>query len=257
MVLAAVCYSNFPFQTTTKRRRSSPEAESEPETKQRRTRAVSGTPPPKPATKSAVEDRKGRDEKRPSDKPKDSKRRPAPVTETLADFRSKSDTVWKGSIVLKSTAYPVSAHLLRGPIRWLNEVMSQDQELQITRRLRLEEEKLKDVTDKMVSQESATLICFDTPAKNVSVNHNGHNIKPLKHLQSYLLDKDAAGVINNNQAIIYVFPSSSFSNKVINEDMPTLILPENGATVRDEDLGILMIVSNPNDASAAGGNGAE
>jgi hypothetical protein len=43
----------------------------------------------------------------------------------LSEFREKSDGVWKGSITLKSTAYPVVCHLLRGPIGWLNSVSSQ------------------------------------------------------------------------------------------------------------------------------------
>lgn len=176
------------------------------------------------------------------------------MTETLAEFRAKTDTVWKGSIVLKSTVYPVVSHLLRGPISWLNEVLTQGQELQITRRLRLEEEKLKDVTDKMVLQESATLMCFDAPAKSTTAQ-SGQHIKPLKHLQTYLLEKEAAGVINANQAIIYIFPSCAFASKIINEDMPTLVLPENGGNIRDEDLGILMVVSNPHDANTASGGG--
>ena len=124
------------------------------------------------------------------------------------------------------------------------QVLSQGQELQITRRLRLEEEKLKDVTDKMSMSESATMLCFDTPSK-------GSGVKNLKHLQTYLLEKDAAGVINAQQAIVYIFPTSSFANKVVAEDMPTLIMPENGTSVRDEELGLLMVVSNPHEGNGA------
>ncbi|XP_055342270.1 RNA-binding protein spenito-like isoform X2 [Paramacrobiotus metropolitanus] len=239
----------------TKRRRSSVEAESEPEDKsaQKRSRGLSSSPPPKQSSKTNDE-RKSRDDKKTGEKSKDSKRR-IPVTETVAEFRNKTDVVWKGSVVLKSTVYPIASHLLRGPIGWLNEVLSQGAELQITRRLRLEEEKLKDVTDKMNASESATLMCFDAPQKGSL--QSGQHTKPLKHLQAYLLEKEAAGVINANQAIIYIFPTCPFASRIISEDMPTLNLPENGAPVREEDLGILMIVSAPVDNNQPTGGAAE
>jgi hypothetical protein len=91
------------------------DAESEPEDRQERQpkrmpRDESVSPPPKPASVRA-------DTKRRSE----TKRR-VPV-ETLSEFRDKSDGVWKGSITLKSTAYPVVSHLLRGDVvGWLNKV---------------------------------------------------------------------------------------------------------------------------------------
>ncbi|GAU93767.1 hypothetical protein RvY_05654-2 [Ramazzottius varieornatus] len=229
--VASTSRSPSPAIREVKRRQRSVDAESEPEERppKRIVRDESVTPPP--------EERR---EKRNGDKTK-TRSRPA---ETLTQFKEKSSPVWKGTITLKSTSYHIAGHLLRGPIAWLNDVLSQGQELQITRRLRLEEDKLKDVTDKMSMSESATMLCFDAPTKAAGT-------KTLKHLQSYLLEKDAAGVINAQQAIVYIFPTCGFANKIVGEDMPTLIMPDNGTTVRDEELGCLMVICNPQEGNGA------
>lgn len=90
------------------------DAESEPEDRQERQpkrmpRDESVSPPPKPVSARA-------DTKR---KPEIKRRVPM---ETLSEFRAKFSSVWKGSITLKSTVYPVVSHLLEGPIDWLNKV---------------------------------------------------------------------------------------------------------------------------------------
>ncbi|OQV18935.1 putative RNA-binding protein 15B [Hypsibius exemplaris] len=227
------------LKTSSSKRRRSMDAESEPEERQerqpkRQPRDESVSPPPK-----AVSVKPSSDTKR-----KVEAKRRAP-SETLSKFREKSEPVWKGSITLKSTAYPVVSHLLRGPIGWLNSVLAQGQELQITRRLRLEEDKLKDVTDKINSQESATMICFDAP------NRSGGSGKPLKAFQDYLLDKQAAGVITAPQAVMYIFPVCGFASKIVADDMPTLIMPSKAEDATDEDFGLLMVVTSNQDGGVA------
>ena len=138
----------------------------------------------------------------------------------------------------------IGCHSIDWLIDQFSQVLVPGQELQITRRLRLEEDKLKDVTDKINSQESATMICYDAPNK-------GGSGKPLKQFQDYLLEKQAAGVITAPLAVMYIFPTCEFASKLVGDDMPGLIMPSKPEDVTEEDFGLLMVVTSNQDGAAA------
>lgn len=154
-------------------------------------------------------------------------------TENLQDLAKRFAVAWKGSLILKNSAFPVRMHLVGGnpevadALR--NDGSSKDA-LRITQRLRLDQPKLEEVSRRINTAGAAghCLLLALPGAQNQPLDvKEGEDLqqRPLRNLMSYLKQKQAAGVINLPQlqsssasakddvGVLHAFPPCQFSHE--------------------------------------------
>lgn len=138
-------------------------------------------------------------------------------------------TVWQGLLVLKSNGF--AARMVLCSAEPAITMLSSDQTLRITQRLRLDPSKLAEV-DRRLSQGLCSIL----------VAMGRENTDPcqtaLQNLVSYLKQKNAAGVITVPKGIVYAFPPCDFALKVLQKACPNI-------KALDEDHILVVAAPNP------------
>lgn len=147
-------------------------------------------------------------------------------------------SVGDGALVLKNSTFTVRFHLVMGDEGFVRSTFdsldpaqqrgSSGRLLKITQRLRLDQNKLDDMTTKMYSSAAGgNAVLLAMPDANVVVEDPSVNAKrPLRNLMSYLKQKEAAGVIqtstNAGQCVLHAFPACEFSHSFLKKVAPGL-----------------------------------
>lgn len=127
--------------------------------------------------------------------------------------------------------------------------------LKITQRLRLDPLKLEDVSRRMYSAGSSNYCVLYTATEvnnnqfQAELGEDGRSVqtRPLKHLVSYLKQKEAAGVIslsNSSKEIIgvlYAFPPCPFASELLRKNAPNVASPSS-----EDDYLLVVVVRGTN-----------
>ncbi|KXJ24586.1 RNA-binding protein 15 [Exaiptasia diaphana] len=154
-------------------------------------------------------------------------------TENLQDLAKRFAVAWKGSLILKNSAFPVRMHLVGGNPEVADSLRndgSSKNALRITQRLRLDQPKLEEVSRRINTAGAAghclllALPGAQTQALDVKEGEDLQQ-RPLRNLMSYLKQKQAAGVINlptlqsssanakDDLGVLHAFPPCQFSHE--------------------------------------------
>jgi len=155
------------------------------------------------------------------------------MAQTVAEICRKMPKVWDGGLILKNSLFPTKLHLIEGNRR-IADALKDEQErtnLKITQRLRLDQNKLDDVTKRMSNSSSHAV--FLGMSTSTSIQHENPEIqsRPLRNLISYLRQREAAGVIsmtykesedNQQQGVLYCFPPCTYSLDLLRREAPNV-----------------------------------
>jgi len=158
--------------------------------------------------------------------------------QTVADIAKKTSKVWDGGLILKNSLFPTKLHLIEGNRRIADALKDADSgatNLKITQRLRLDQNKLDDVTKRMGNSSSHAV--FLGMSTNTQITHESPDVqsRPLRNLISYLKQKEAAGVISMTykedeggdaaaqQGVLYCFPPCSYSLDILRREAPNVV----------------------------------
>lgn len=155
------------------------------------------------------------------------------MAQTVAEICKKTPKVWDGGLILKNSLFPTKLHLIEGNRR-IADALKDEQDrtnLKITQRLRLDQNKLDDVTKRMSNSSSHAV--FLGMSTSTSIQHENPEIqsRPLRNLISYLKQKEAAGVIsmsykesedNQQQGVLYCFPPCTYSLDLLRREAPNV-----------------------------------
>lgn len=148
---------------------------------------------------------------------------------SFKDYRKSGEEVWKGSLALKGYAFNIVTISLNGNVEWLRSVFSKESNvLKITQRLRLEERKLDDVKQRISTKRSGLILAFSGESTKASGSE-------VQELETYLYQKEAAGVAYTEDALIYVFPTCEFANSLIRKVNPSLRLEKTSGKLENDD----------------------
>jgi RNA-binding protein 15 len=156
-----------------------------------------------------------------------------------------------GGLILKSSAFLVRLHLLMGDETLVQNSLAaieggrdRPKLLRITQRLRLDQNKLDDMSAKIYgSTATGNAVLLALPDPNVVVDDPSVNAKrPLRNLMTYLKQKEAAGVIQTSttggsQCVLHAFPACAFAHAFLKKVAPGLG-PE---PLKDEHLVIVLM----------------
>lgn len=177
--------------------------------------------------------------------------------ENLQDLAKRFAVAWKGSLILKNSAFPVRMHLVGGNPEVADALRndgSSKNALRITQRLRLDQPKLEEVSRRINTAGAAghclllALPGAQTQALDVKDSKDLQQ-RPLRNLMSYLKQKQAAGVINLPQlpsasayvkddlGVLHAFPPCQFSHEHLLRIAPHL--PQEPS--REDHLVILLV----------------
>lgn len=156
--------------------------------------------------------------------------------QNVADIAKKTAKVWDGGLILKNSLFPTKLHLMEGNRRIADALKDESgaTNLKITQRLRLDQNKLDDVTKRMGNSSSHAV--FLGLSTSTQIQHDSPDVqsRPLRNLISYLKQKEAAGVISMNykededsaepqQGVLYCFPPCSYSLDILRRECPNII----------------------------------
>uniref|UniRef100_A0A3B4YHJ2 RNA-binding protein 15 n=1 Tax=Seriola lalandi dorsalis TaxID=1841481 RepID=A0A3B4YHJ2_SERLL len=144
----------------------------------------------------------------------------------------KLHQVWQGVLLLKNSSFPTSLHLLEGDIAVANSLLvegskgAQVSQLKISQRLRLDQPKLDEVSRRIKAAGSGGYsILLAVPGKDEGVQDASSSTeRPLKNLVSYLMQKEAAGIISlpvggsrdkDHGGVLHAFPPCEFSQQFL------------------------------------------
>ena len=174
--------------------------------------------------------------------------------ETLSDLAKHFPVAWKGSMVLKNTAFPTRMHLIGGDPGVAELLLrSKDEQtavLRISQRLRLEGPRLDEVNKRIQSAGPGghcLLLALSGPTPSQSSPEAQDNseipqstdenlqFRPLRSLVTYLKQKQAAGIValntvdsekNKNDTdtsgVLHAFPPCDFSQAQLCRVAPSL-----------------------------------
>lgn len=166
---------------------------------------------------------------------------------TLNELTCKCNDTWQGSLILKSSQFPAKCHLISGDPSLIDSMVQEEDgmfTLRITQRLRLDEPKLKDVSNRIVTADMHSIFVAMPVSVNEVVNDDASiQIRPLRNLVSYLKQKEAAGVISligkNGEAVgvLYAFPPCNFSASLLRQSANNL----SDETLKDDHLVVVVV----------------
>ncbi|XP_041743187.1 putative RNA-binding protein 15B [Coregonus clupeaformis] len=149
--------------------------------------------------------------------------------------------VWHGHFTLKNSCFPTNMHLLEGGSGFFHSVMKDHQakgkltQLKIAQRLRMDQTRLDEVTRRIKhggSEGYAVLLALQGPIdREAPPPEPGLQIRLLRHLVTYLRNKEAAGVISlpvggakegGKGGMLYAFPPCDFSQQFLQSARRTL-----------------------------------
>ncbi|XP_060897623.1 putative RNA-binding protein 15B isoform X2 [Labrus mixtus] len=161
---------------------------------------------------------------------------PSTLSEYAAAALSK---IWHGFFALKNSSFPTDLYLLEGGAAFFNSVMketlklqSQNQpgQLKIVQRLRMDQTRLDEVVRRIKLGRPdgfAILLALQGPidrqaAAATAASEPGLQARLLRHLVTYLRNKEAAGVVSlpaakegGPGAMLYAFPPGVFSQQYL------------------------------------------
>ena len=159
-------------------------------------------------------------------------------TETLQDLVKRFAVAWRGSLILKNSAFPVRMHFIGGNPEVADSLLrsdgsgtSQSSVLRITQRLRLDQPKLEEVTRRInTAGASGHCLLLALPGVQTSLpgdlnSEESLQLRPLRNLMTYLKSKQAAAVVNlpvtpgnpattkDEVGVMHAFPPCQFSHE--------------------------------------------
>ena len=167
---------------------------------------------------------------------------------TLADVARKTTSSWQGSLILKNSAFGTKMHTLEGSSD-LTDLLQDEKNrplLRITQRLRLDQSRLDDVSRRISSPSTATiLLSLPNTAAPPLPDDASVQTRPLRNLVAYLKQKEAAGVItlsgkegsSSVGSVLYAFPPCTFSLDLLRRAAPNLT----EETTRDDHLVVVVV----------------
>lgn len=182
--------------------------------------------------KSLIKKTKKDKEERTKDPKPSSENQSASVTENLQDLAKRFAVAWKGSLILKNSAFPVRMHFVGGNPEVADSLRNDGTKnaLRITQRLRLDQPKLEEVSRRINTAGAAghcLLLALPGSSTQAVEAKEGEDLqqRPLRNLMSYLKQKQAAGVINlptlqststtakDDLGVLHAFPPCQFSHE--------------------------------------------
>ncbi|XP_068450289.1 putative RNA-binding protein 15B [Clinocottus analis] len=154
---------------------------------------------------------------------------------SLSDFAQASLTKsWHGFFALKNSSFPANLYLLEGGAAFFNAVMkdtrkqNQPGQLKIAQRLRMDQTRLDEVSRRVKLGRPdgyAVLLALQGPIDRGGPTATGEpalQARLLRHLVTYLRNKEAAGVVSlpgakegGPGAMLYAFPPGVFSQQYL------------------------------------------
>ncbi|XP_023249027.1 putative RNA-binding protein 15B [Seriola lalandi dorsalis] len=155
---------------------------------------------------------------------------------TLSEFAQASlSKTWHGFFALKNSSFPTDLYLLEGGPSFFNTVMkdtlklqsqNQPSQLKIAQRLRMDQTRLDEVSRRIKLGRPngyAILLALQGPIdRQAPAPEPGLQVRLLRHLVTYLRNKEAAGVVSlpaakegGPGAMLYAFPPGDFSQQYL------------------------------------------
>ncbi|XP_010864934.2 putative RNA-binding protein 15B [Esox lucius] len=160
---------------------------------------------------------------------------------TLSEYAATLTKAWHGHFALKNSCFPSDMHLLEGGSGFFHSMMKDHQakgrltQLKIAQRLRMDQTRLDEVTRRIKqggSEGYAVLLALQGPMdREAPPPEPGLQIRLLRHLVTYLRNKEAAGVISlpvggakegSAGGMLYAFPPCDFSQRFLQTAHRTL-----------------------------------
>lgn len=186
------------------------------------------------------------------------------TSESLQDIAKRFAIAWRGSLILKSSSFPVRLHLIGGNPEIVEVLLrnvpgnsAPNTILRISQRLRLDQPKLEEVSKRM-NTAGASGYCMllalpgslvGEPPLDTETNIPTQQ-RPLRNLVTYLKQKQAAGVVNlintNNLpavnikdegGVLHAFPPCQYSH-----DQLLKIAPHLGQEAFNEDHLVVVVI---------------
>ncbi|KAF7655433.1 hypothetical protein LDENG_00055600 [Lucifuga dentata] len=179
---------------------------------------------------------------------------------TLSEFAQASlSKTWHGFFALKNSSFPTDLYMLEGGSSFFNAVMkdslklqsqNQPSQLKIAQRLRMDQTRLDEVSRRIKLGRPdgfAILLATQGPIdRQAPAPEPGLQVRLLRHLVTYLRNKEAAGVVSlpaakegGAGAMLYAFPPGDFSQQYLQAAKRTV-----GSL--DEEHMVIVIVSDTN-----------
>ncbi|EYC19726.1 hypothetical protein Y032_0023g682 [Ancylostoma ceylanicum] len=169
----------------------------------------------------AVFGRKRRATKSPPGGPRTPPGSPKPVVKTFEELDEEYATTWQGQVLLKKTEYSVRLYRIGGTERLIQKLLRDDDgnavKLHVTQRLALTGQ--EGLLERLTNSSSKQLSLM------IAVGKQMDDIRPLVR---YLTEKDAAGVVTVTGGLLYIFPHSDMSTKLLTHFAPTVRLMSDG-----------------------------
>lgn len=155
---------------------------------------------------------------------------------TLSEYAQASlSKIWHGFFALKNSSFPTDLFLLEGAVAFFNSVMKESLRLQsqnlpcqlkIVQRLRMDQTRLDEVVRRIKlgrPDAFAILLALQGPVdRQAPAPEPGLQVRLLRHLVTYLRNKEAAGVVSLPAAkeggpgvMLYAFPPGVFSQQYL------------------------------------------
>jgi len=159
---------------------------------------------------------------------------------SISDLARQLPVVWSGRLMLKSSAFAIKLHLVKGDTRLVDSLLRdptapERTSLKITQRLRMDESKISEVR-RRITLAGPTGYCIMLGVPTTDANSvTDPRERPLKNLMAYLRQKDAAGVVvlppnsgsggsraNRDSGLLHAFPPCEFARQQLIRLAPNL-----------------------------------
>lgn len=150
---------------------------------------------------------------------------------TLSEFAQSSlSRMWHGFFALKNSSFPTDLYLLEGGASFFSAAMRDSlkppSQLKIAQRLRMDQTRLDEVSRRIKlgkPDNFAILLAIQGPVdRQAPPQDPGLQVRLLRHLVTYLRNKEAAGVVSlpaakegGPGAMLYAFPPGEFSQQYL------------------------------------------
>ncbi|GAB6029886.1 hypothetical protein CHUAL_005587 [Chamberlinius hualienensis] len=153
---------------------------------------------------------------------------------TLTEVTKVLPCTWQGGLILKNSYFPVKLMAFEGDVQLVEAITKngsgENQVFRITQRLRLDQPKLDDITKRLAANGSCILLGMAAAIdeqNQLVIEGASVQQRTLRHLVSYLKQKEAAGVISLSgvkevQGVLYAFPPCRFSHEPIRRLCPAV-----------------------------------
>uniref|UniRef100_A0A0B6ZHT5 RNA-binding protein 15 n=1 Tax=Arion vulgaris TaxID=1028688 RepID=A0A0B6ZHT5_9EUPU len=173
---------------------------------------------------------------------------------SLADLAKMLPVAWNGALILKSSAFATSMHVVSGDVTLVDILMRDPTStecpvLKITQRLRLDQPKLEDVSRRIEAagpRGHCILLAMPSSLPNYEESVMSIQQRPLKNLVTYLKQKEAAGVISlppipisgkKDIGVLHAFPPCDFGYNFL-KNRASKLSPE---TTKEDHLVIVVV----------------